>query len=331
MKKSILSLFIACALFLGGNMDARAEYPNDKPLTIIVPFGPSGGVDVAAHILADYFQKNYKITVNVVNRPGRTQAIGINEMLRAEPDGYTVTFPSFPTSGQATRLNTEEDTIKMLKPVAHITGMEFVLSTHKTSGIDTLEKFIQTAENYPAGTVYGTAGEISKQRLYMTKLLERFHKGTKIRHLAYDSGNAVTTALFDKQITAGFQVPANILPYAQAGSLNAIAISRKERNPNLPNTPTFRELYADQLTPEDEKWIDLNSWHGLVVSQKVKDEHVTTLMLLVKKAMEDPEVIKKFNRAGLSVDYLPAKEFGQLLQNTSELVDEVLAGRTSLD
>lgn len=61
MKKSIIaSLLIACSLFIGGNTDARAEYPYDKPINIIVPFGPGGGVDIAARILADYFQQNYK-------------------------------------------------------------------------------------------------------------------------------------------------------------------------------------------------------------------------------------------------------------------------------
>ena len=55
MKKSIIaSLLIACSLFIGGNTDARAEYPYDKPINIIVPFGPGGGVDIAARILADH-------------------------------------------------------------------------------------------------------------------------------------------------------------------------------------------------------------------------------------------------------------------------------------
>ena len=98
MKKSIIaSLLIACSLFIGGNTDARAEYPYDKPINIIVPFGPGGGVDIAARILADYFQQNYNITINVVNKPGGAQAIGINEMLRARPDGYTFGFPAIAT------------------------------------------------------------------------------------------------------------------------------------------------------------------------------------------------------------------------------------------
>lgn len=100
---------------------------------------------------------------------------------------------------------------------------------------------------------------------------------------------------------------------------------------DLPNTPTFRELYADKMTPADEKWIDLGAWHGLVVSSKVKDDRIAALEPLIEKAMKDPEVIEKFNKIGLDAGYLPAKEFGQLIQSSSDLADEVLAGRKSLD
>ena len=154
MKKSIIaSLLIACSLFIGGNTDARAEYPYDKPINIIVPFGPGGGVDIAARILADYFQQNYNITINVVNKPGGAQAIGINEMLRARPDGYTLAFPGFSALATTPKLTNVGYTLKNIKPVAHIASMECVLSTNKSSGIDTWEKFLQTAEKDPDGTV----------------------------------------------------------------------------------------------------------------------------------------------------------------------------------
>lgn len=295
-----------------------------------MPFGPGGGVDIAARILADYFQQNYNITINVVNKPGGAQAIGINEMLRARPDGYTLAFPGFSALATTPKLTNVGYTLKNIKPVAHIASMECVLSTNKSSGIDTWEKFLQAAEKNPDGTVYGTTGSISTQRLYMTKLTDRFHGDLKIRHTAYTSGHEVSTALLGKHITAGFQVPANILPYANSGDFNVIAISRKERRADLPNTPTFRELYADKMTPADEKWIDLGAWHGLVVSSKVKDDRIAALEPLIEKAMKDPEVIEKFNKIGLDAGYLPAKEFGQLIQSSSDLADEVLAGASRL-
>ena len=266
-----------------------------------------------------------------MNKPGGAQAIGISEMLRARPDGYTLAFPGASALATTPKLANVGYSIKDIKPVAHISTMECVLSTNKSSGIDTWEKFLEAAQKDADKTVYASTSSISTQRLYMTKLTDRFHGDLKIRHTAYTSGHEVSTALLGKHITAGFQVPANILPYANSGDFNVIAISRKERRADLPNTPTFRELYADKMTPADEKWIDLGAWHGLVVSSKVKDDRIAALEPLIEKAMKDPEVIEKFNKIGLDAGYLPAKEFGQLIQSSSDLADEVLAGRKSLD
>ena len=332
MKKNFLvSLFFVCSFFINSNMNVWAEYPYDKPINIIVPFGPGGAVDIAARVLSDYFLQHYKITINVINKPGGAQAIGMNEMLRARPDGYTVAFPGFSSLATTPKLMNVGYSLKDIKPVAHIATMECVFSTNKSSHIASWTNFLETARKDRNGTVYATTGAISSQRLYMTKLLDRFHKDLKIRHAPYASGHEVSTALLGNHVTAGFQVPANILPYAKSGDFNVLAISRKKRRADLPDTPTFRELYADQMTAEDEKWIDLGSWHGLIVSKKVKDAHIATLSALVQKAMQDPNIVEKFNKIGLYAEYLSPREFGELLQSSSDLVDEVLAGRKSLD
>lgn len=67
-----------------------------------------------------------------------------------------------------------------------------------------------------------------------------------------------------------------------------------------------------------------------MVSSKVKDDRIAALEPLIEKAMKDPEVIEKFNKIGLDAGYLPAKEFGQLIQSSSDLADEVLAGASRL-
>lgn len=332
MKKLIPALLVlACMLWTGNRSEVHAAYPYDKPINLIVPFGPGGAVDIASRILSDYFQQNYKITINVINKTGGGQAVGLNEMLHARPDGYTMAFPGFGGPSVTTKLSNVGFTHKDLKPVAQITVMELVFATSASSGLDTFAKFLERAKSDSANTVYATTGAITTQRLYLTKLLDRFHKDIQLRHTAYGSGHEVSTALLGKHITAGFQVPTNVLPYVESGDFKAIAISRAERSPDLPDTPTFRELYAGQLKPEDEKWIDLGFWHGLVTSNKVPDENIAAFQPLLLKALQDPDVIAKFKKVGLSIDYLGPKEFGEVIQTSSDLVDEILAGRKSLD
>lgn len=332
MRARILTLLLAAFILLPCmSREARADYPHDRPLTIIVPFGPGGAVDIASRILAEYFQKEFNITINVVNKPGGAQAIGINDMLRARPDGYTLAFPGFSALCTTPLLTNVGYTDANIKPVAQITVMELVFSTNKAVGPDSFPAFLEKAAREPDSTVYGSTGAITTQRLYLTKLLQRFHDGQKVRHAAYGSGHEVSTALLGKHIGAGFQVPTNILPYAASGDFQALAITRHERHPALPDTPTFRELYADRLTPEDEKWIDLGSWHGLVASAKVPDERIQALQPLLQRALSDPGVITGFQKIGLSVDYLPPAEFKKVIDASILLVKDVLAGRKSLD
>lgn len=111
-------------------------------------------MDIVARILANYFQQNYNITINIVNKSGGAQAIRMNKMLRARPDGYAIAFPGFSALASTHKLTNAGYSIKDIKHMAHISGMECVLSTHKSSGIDTLEKFLQAAEQNPDGTVY---------------------------------------------------------------------------------------------------------------------------------------------------------------------------------
>ncbi len=332
MKKLLTTvLCLAVLIMFTAPMKAHAEYPYDKPINVIVPFGPGGAVDIATRVLAEYFQQNYKITLNVINKPGGGQALGLNEMLRARPDGYTMAFPGAGGPSITTKLSQVGFTHKDLKAIAQISVMELVLSVPKESSISSLDDMVQTAKTDPDKVVYASAGAITTQRLYMTKALQRFYPEVKLRHTAYASGHEVSTALLGKHITAGFQVPTNILPYVQSGDLKAIAISRHTRREDLPDTPTFRELFAAKLTPADENWIDLGSWHGLVFSSKVPDERVQTFLPLLEKALKDPDVMAKFQKIGLSIDFLGPKEFQKVINESSDLTDEVLAGRTTLD
>ena len=117
--------------------------------------GPGGGVDIAARILADYFQQNYNITINVVNKPGGAQAIGINEMLRARPDGYTLAFPGFSALATTPKLTNVGYTLKNIKPVAHIASMECVLSTNKSSGMTRGKNSSRPRKRTPMGPSTG--------------------------------------------------------------------------------------------------------------------------------------------------------------------------------
>lgn len=332
MKKILVSALCSLAILCSFTAnEAKAEYPYDRPINIVVPFGPGGSMDIAARILGDYFLQKHKINVNVINKPGGSQAIGMNDVLRARPDGYTVAFPTFSALATTPKISNVGYDINSVKPICQVTTLAATMAVHKDSGIKTLDEFIQKAKADPEGTVFATTAAISYQRLLFTKILNRFCDDLKIRHIAYNSNHEVSTAVLGKHVTAGIGIPANIAPYAESGDFVVLGVSGTERNAEFPDVPTFEEIFKDKMTPEDKNWISVSSWGGFLASNKVSDDKIAILSKLVKEALEDPEVIEKFKKVKIDIAYLDSEAFKQEIINGSNLVDELLQGKKTLD
>lgn len=330
MRKIIAALLFG-ALLLTGAPIAKAEFPFDKPVTFIVPNAPGGAADIMVRLIADYFQKNFKITCNVVNKPGGGTAIGINEMLRARPDGYTYVFPGDSGVSVTPLISNVGFKVSDLKPMTILGNMYLTFATRKDSGFDDWKSAIEFAHANPNEFVYATHNGISNQRLFMTYLMKRFHNGKGVRHTAYSSGHEVSTALLGKHINAGFQTIANQKPYVDSGDLQVIAIASPERSPLLPNTPTFTEIYKDQLKTGDEKVLELSGWIGMFASAKVSDDKVEKMLGFVKQALEDKAICEHMEKLGMTPGFISAMEFTDIVNMKTALAKDVLAGRKSLD
>ena len=101
----------------------------------------------------DYFQQNYNITINVVNKPGGAQAIGINEMLRARPDGYTFGFPAIATFSTTPQIKKTGYTLADFRAVVQVTNMWLSLAVNADSGIKTINELMAAARRTPASTI----------------------------------------------------------------------------------------------------------------------------------------------------------------------------------
>lgn len=330
MRKLFTALLLAATL-LTGAATAKAEFPFDKPVTFIVPNAPGGAADIMVRLIADYFQKKFNITCNVVNKPGGGTAIGINEMLRARPDGYTYVFPGDSGVSVTPLISNVGFKLSDLKPMTIIGNMYITFATGKNSGFNDWKSTIEFAHTNPNEFVYATHNGISNQRLFMTYLMKRFHEGKVVRHTAYSSGHEVSTALLGKHINAGFQTIANQKPYVDSGDLQVIAIASPERSPLLPETPTFTEIYKDQLTPGDKKVLELSGWIGMFASAKVSDDKTEKILGFVKQALEDKGIGEHMEKLGMIPGYISAAEFTEIVNLKTELARDVLAGRKSLD
>lgn len=308
MKK--LSKFLATVLGLSmlafGAPDlAKAAYP-DRPVTIIIPFGPGGAVDIAARILAEYFQNKHQITLNIVCKGGGAGAPAMLDVSRARPDGYTFGFPALATFSATPQIKKTGYTIDNFKAVAQITNMWLSLSVNSDSGIKTVNDLFEKAKQEPGKYNYASHGALSTQRIFMTNVLKAY-PDVNLPHISYTSGHDVSTALLGKHITAAFGVTTNQKPYVASGDFTMIAVSSDKRLEEFPDVPTFKEQLGN-----NDAFVFASS-HGLIAPKRTPDSCIITMQNLIKEALADPDVQEKFKKAGLTTDYLPADEFQKVM------------------
>lgn len=313
MKKLLVCLLLAVALVLPAQQ-ATAAYP-DRPVTIIVPFGPGGAVDIAARILAEYFQTKHDITLNIVCKGGGAGAPAMLDVAKARPDGYTFGFPALATFSTTPQVKKTGYTISDFRGVAQISVMWLSLSVNKSSGIKTVKELFEAARANPGKINFGTHGALSTQRLFMTSLLQAYPDVT-LPHVAYTSGYDVATALLGNHITSAFGVTTNHKPYVESGDFTMIGVSSPQRLAEFPDVPTFAEQFGEQYV--------FASSHGIVAPKRVPKKCIETMQNLFKQALEDPGVKAKFAKAGLTTDYLPADEFQVAMDKMWEYIGGVL-------
>lgn len=315
MKTFLTCALLTCALLFSGTPAAFAAYP-DRPITIIIPFGPGGAVDIAARILAEWFQTKHNITLNIVCKAGGAGAPAMLDVARARPDGYTFGFPAVPTFSTTPQIKNTGYTLKDFRAVAQISVMWLSLSVNSDSGIKNLADLMEAAKAAPGKINFATHGALSTQRLFMTRLLKAF-PGVNLPHISYTSGHEVATALLGRHVTSAFGVTTNHRPYVESGDFTMIGVSSPQRLPNFPDVPTF----AEQLG--DDEYV-FPSAHGLVAPRRVPDDCVMTMQNLLKEALADPDVQAKFAKADLTTDYLPAAEFQTVLEKMWKTIGEIM-------
>ena len=147
----------------------------------------------------------------------------------------------------------------------------------------------------------------------MSRLLKAF-PGVDLPHVSYTSGHEVSTALLGRHVTSGFGVTTNQKPYVLSGDFTMIGVSSPERLAEFPDVPTF----AEQIGPE----YTFASSHGLVAPKRVPEDRILTMQNLVKEALAAPDVQAKFAKVNMTTNYLPADEFGKVIEGYYKLFEE---------
>lgn len=219
---------------------AQAKFPN-RPIRLLIPFAPGGGVDVVARIVSQKVTERTGQPVLIESKPGAGGAIAVNELMRAEPDGYTLlaTTSSHATLPVLAKLAWHPS--NDFTPIASFYSTMFVMVTNKasTSLFRTLPEFLTYVRANPGKINWGSSGIAGPQHLGGMQFVGA--AGIDMVHVPYRGNAPMLQALLQNDVQLTFDTPTLASPHIQDGKLAALAVTGDRRLPKLPDVPTVKE------------------------------------------------------------------------------------------
>lgn len=219
---------------------AQQAYPS-KPIRLIVPFPPGGGIDPVAHMIGPKLTETFGQQVIVDNRPGANGAIGTELLAKAPPDGHTLVLFGAGTHVINALLvrNLPYDSVKDFAPIATVQRSDYVLVVHPSMPVNDLKAFIALVRSRPGQVTYASAGNGNMNHLAAE--LFNMLTGAKTIHIPYKGGGQALTDVMSGQVHLHFAVVVSALPHLRSGRLKPLAIGGDKRFTMLPQVPTFTE------------------------------------------------------------------------------------------
>jgi tripartite-type tricarboxylate transporter receptor subunit TctC len=309
MKRLIffISLFLVIYVISAGVSTIQAQpYPN-RPIQLIIPV-PAGLVaDVTGRLLAEELKKNIGSPVIVINKPGASMTLGTDLVAKSKKDGYTITYTNTSAIIYSRVLNPEivpYESFKDLEPLGFHLFVPVMIAVQENSPWKTFNEFVEYAKKNPGKIRVSTPGpeSIDHFNLEITQSLT----GAQFTHIPVKSGAA--TALIGGHVEATFYALNTVIPYAEAGKLRILLMSKKM--PGFTNIPTLTELgYKQDL---------LSAWFAVYGPAGLPEDVKKILIPAVEKAVNTSEIKAKINRMGFIVDYKSPAELKKLMAEDYE-------------
>jgi tripartite-type tricarboxylate transporter receptor subunit TctC len=232
---------IICSLALAlSSSVVLAQYP-DKPIRVVVPWPPGGGVDIAARTVQPGLTDALRQTIVIDNRPGAGGSIGSAQVAKTPADGYTLLVASSSTHAVAPVLyrNIAYDPIRDFAPVSFIETKPYVLVVHPSMPAKSVKDLLSIARTAKAPLTMASAGTGSSNHL----VGELFQMLTSVKfiHVPYRGSAPAGLAVISGEADMHVDQVAPSLPHINSGKLRALAITAEKRSPQLPQVPTLRE------------------------------------------------------------------------------------------
>ncbi len=297
------------------------KYP-EKPITLIVPFGVGGGMDLMARLLEKSAATQLGQPLVIVNKPGGAGAIGWNELAGTTPDGYTLGITGIEVLLQPLYGQTKYHYPTALDPIAQITELSIVMAVQADQPWQNVNDLIIYAKQHPGEIKFGHTGLGGISHIAG----EAFAKTADIQleQVPFQSASESTANLLGKHVQVIFINPASIKEYMKSGMVRTLAIAGEHRltDPVFANVPTFKEQGLN---------VTYSSWFGIAAPKEMPIEVKNKLASGFKSMINDPEFKQNIENLGLEVNYLGPKESQEKWLDDSEKLTKTIYETGILD
>ena len=282
-------------------------YPS-KPVKIIVPFPPGGATDIVTRIVAQKLTEVWGQSVIVENHGGAGGNIGGEVAAKSAPDGYTLfmTSGSIVTANQYIYKKMAFDPAKDLVPITNVASGPQVIVVNPTFPAKTLKQFIDTARAKPGVLNYGHAGIGSQTHLAAENFLSAAN--LIITSVPYKGEAPAMTDLVANQINMAAANIAGAIGFINQGKLRALAVTGKQRSPQLPDVPTVAETLPG---------FENTGWFGLMAPAGTPKEIIDNVYRDTAKFLDTPELRARFYVQGMVPVGNPPAEFAEAIREES--------------
>jgi tripartite-type tricarboxylate transporter receptor subunit TctC len=304
MKKFIslvlLSALVCGVLCAGGKGDgsssssALGDYPN-KPIQIVVPFGPGGGTDVLVRTIMKYLDLGGQSTV-AVNIDGASGFVGTMDAANRPNDGYSLLCAaihdvlSYTMTGQTTRPLYQE-----LVPICVIASDYDMVSTNKQSGFKTVQEMAAYAKAHPGEIRWGTTGTKTANAVNSMWMVDDLGLTGLVTFVPYDGGGTAKPALLGNHVQVLTGSSGDIRPLVASGEAVPLMVINDQRVRLMPNTPTTLESGCEATI-----FVARTLW----APKDTDPAKIKFLEAAFKKAAENPEFVKAVETLGVDVRFI---------------------------
>jgi tripartite-type tricarboxylate transporter receptor subunit TctC len=295
---------------------AQAAAANDRPITLVVPFGPGGIADLTARAVGKEMAAILKQPIVVENKPSAGAIVGSQQVARAAPDGQTLLLMSNANAVSAGLFRKLPfDAQKDFVPITTLGTFDLALFVAADSPLKSVAHLLTRARAQPGKLTVGTIAAGSTQHLaaeYFKSLA-----GIDVVIVPYKATPAVITALRAGEIDVGFEILGPVLGQVQAKALRALAVTSDRRFAGLPDAPTVQESGLPGY--------NVASWNALAAPAGTPRAVIDRLQRAAQQALALPSVQQQLQALGVRAQGSTPQQAQALLASEIKRWSDVIA------